>query len=184
MADGLAHSRQEARTLGLATYFSGAPCPHGHITVRYAKSGDCRECARKKSRSYMTRRREREGDVFKQAQKDWTKTNTGWLSCALNDAKKRAKSKNLEFNISISDLSVPSHCPVLGVQLVIGNGFAQDNSPSIDRIHPALGYVRGNVRVISWKANRLKNDGDYIELMKVAMDLQKIASMRIHDRNC
>ena len=31
-------------------------------------------------------------------------------------------------------------------------------SPSLDRIKPHIGYIRGNVRVISYQANRIKCD--------------------------
>ena len=44
----------------------------------------------------------------------------------------------------------------------------KDASPSIDRIIPTLGYVRGNVIVVSLKANRIKNDATPDELMEVA----------------
>lgn len=33
-----------------------------------------------------------------------------------------------------------------------------DNSPSIDRLVPHKGYVKGNVRVVSNRANRFKQD--------------------------
>uniref|UniRef100_A0AB74UMJ1 Uncharacterized protein n=1 Tax=Caulobacter phage BL57 TaxID=3348355 RepID=A0AB74UMJ1_9VIRU len=39
-----------------------------------------------------------------------------------------------------------------------------DHSPSLDRIDNALGYVPGNVVVVSWKANRLKNSGSLQDL--------------------
>ena len=58
-------------------------------------------------------------------------------------------------------------CPVLGIPLVIGEGACSDNSPSIDRIIPELGYVKGNIKVISRRANRIKNDATPDELFKV-----------------
>jgi hypothetical protein len=33
-----------------------------------------------------------------------------------------------------------------------------DNTPSLDKIIPSLGYVKGNVAVISWKANVMKSN--------------------------
>lgn len=48
------------------------------------------------------------------------------------------------------------------------------NAPSLDRIRPALGYVPGNVRVISYKANRLRNNGTFIEIMQVAIDAARL----------
>lgn len=55
----------------------------------------------------------------------------------------------------IKDLGgIPSHCPVLGIPLKYKGG---DNSPSLDRIDSNKGYVVGNVEVISYRANVLKN---------------------------
>lgn len=39
-----------------------------------------------------------------------------------------------------------------------------EDSPSIDKVIPELGYVRGNVWVISNKANRIKNNATLEEL--------------------
>lgn len=40
-----------------------------------------------------------------------------------------------------------------------GSAFAQDpNAYSLDRIDNKQGYVRGNIVVMSYRANRLKND--------------------------
>lgn len=77
----------------------------------------------------------------------------------LNAAKRRAKQKGIPFNLTLEDISIPDYCPVLGIPLEIGKGAATDGSPSLDRIMPAMGYVKGNVIVISWRANRLKSDG-------------------------
>ena len=44
--------------------------------------------------------------------------------------------------------------------------------PSLDRIDGAKGYVKGNVRVISHRANMLKNDATIEELELVLKDLR------------
>jgi len=80
----------------------------------------------------------------------------------------RAKQRGLPFTISKSDVVIPSHCPVLGIPLQPGTGVLTDNSPSLDRIIPELGYVPGNVIVVSHKANRIKTDASPVELQKVA----------------
>ena len=85
----------------------------------------------------------------------------------LRNAQSRAKAKNIPFNITIHDICVPSVCPVLGIPLHTGRGAVRDNSPSLDRMHPERGYVRGNVRVISWRANRLKTDATVAEMRAV-----------------
>jgi hypothetical protein len=73
-------------------------------------------------------------------------------------ARARAKRKEIEFSISEEDITVPDVCPILGIPLVVGSGRQSYNSPSIDRKNNNKGYVKGNVGVISLKANALKND--------------------------
>ncbi|UOF81207.1 restriction endonuclease pacI-beta-alpha-metal hnh motif 1.97A [Caudoviricetes sp.] len=48
-----------------------------------------------------------------------------------------------------------------------------DNSPSVDRLVPHLGYVPGNVRVISWRANILRRDATTRELKKLVKYLNR-----------
>ena len=43
-----------------------------------------------------------------------------------------------------------------------------DNSPTLDKFIPSKGYVKGNVQIISWRANNLKNDGSPEEWIKIA----------------
>ena len=37
-------TRAEAKLEGATTYFTGKPCPHGHIAIRYTRSCDCAAC--------------------------------------------------------------------------------------------------------------------------------------------
>jgi hypothetical protein len=81
-------------------------------------------------------------------------------------AKDRARRSGLPFNLQLGDIVIPSHCPVLGIPLchaTPGSKKWADGSPSLDRIKPELGYVKGNIRVISWRANNLKRDGTLAE---------------------
>jgi len=87
-------------------------------------------------------------------------------------AKKRANYKNIPFDLSLEDIVIPDVCPVLGIILEHGDGVLKDTSPTLDRISPELGYVRGNIIVISYKANRIKNNGTPEEVMKVAQWMQ------------
>lgn len=85
----------------------------------------------------------------------------------LQSAKKRAKAKNIPFLLTMSDLTVPERCPLLGIKLVVGEGKMHAQSPSLDRLIPELGYVKGNVRVISYKANSMKQDATAKELKRI-----------------
>jgi hypothetical protein len=86
--------------------------------------------------------------------------------------KARAKRNGIPFDVTEEDLVIPSHCPVTGVKLehsrMEGGRHRQaDNSPSFDRINPALGYVKGNVICVSWRVNNIKSDATPEELINI-----------------
>lgn len=85
-------------------------------------------------------------------------------------ARQRAKNKGWRFNIELSDVVIPKLCPVFGVPLVYGTKHA----PSIDRIDSKKGYVKGNVRVISKRANLLKSDGTVAEFEMILSDGRRL----------
>lgn len=73
-------------------------------------------------------------------------------------AKVRAKKLGIEFDLKIENISIPTICPVLGIELNTFGSKMGDDSPSLDRINPMIGYIKSNVSVISQKANRLKSN--------------------------
>jgi hypothetical protein len=80
----------------------------------------------------------------------------------------RAKKAGIPFDLTADDLALPKVCPVFKVPFVLGDQ-RHPNIPSVDRVVPSRGYVRGNVRVISRKANLIKQDAvDSAELRAVA----------------
>jgi hypothetical protein len=83
-----------------------------------------------------------------------------------NSARRRAYYKKIPFNIEITDVFIPEFCPILKIKLTKDNLTLGDrNAPSIDKIIPQLGYVKGNIMVISLKANIMKNDATPEELL-------------------
>jgi hypothetical protein len=105
-------------------------------------------------------------------------TPEGRMQSSLYNIKSKASGRGLEFNITLVDLlPLPVTCPVLG--LVIDYTGKQksgriDTSPSVDRIDNTKGYVPGNVRVISWRANKLKSDATAAELRLIAADATRL----------
>ena len=91
-------------------------------------------------------------------------------------AKRRAKKKGLLFNLEHKDINMPILCPVLGVTLKTGLGKLAPESPSLDRINSSLGYVSGNVRIISHRANALKSNATILELTQIIADAYKLAA--------
>jgi len=77
----------------------------------------------------------------------------------------RAHELGIPFNLTPDDLDIPDVCPALGIKL---DSDERELKPSIDRIIPRLGYVKGNVCVISVRANRIKNNATADELRRIA----------------
>lgn len=82
-------------------------------------------------------------------------------------AKYRAKAAGVPFDLSPEDLTIPDRCPALGIPLRVSTLTQADSSPSLDRLVPALGYVRGNCVVVSSLANRMKNSGTLNQLRQL-----------------
>lgn len=104
----------------------------------------CKCCALKRSREYANNNRER----------------IMWLV-----AKSRAKKQRVPFEIELSDIVIPERCPVLGFEW---GSDRKIDLPSLDKIIPEKGYVKGNIVVVSMRANRLKNDATPEELRRLA----------------
>lgn len=90
-------------------------------------------------------------------------------------ARGRSLKFGMPFDLTLDDIRIPDVCPVLGIQLDrnIGGLGALPGSPSLDRVIPSKGYIRGNVRVISTRANVLKGDSTLDELLMMASFIQK-----------
>ena len=83
-------------------------------------------------------------------------------------AKSRCKESGREFSIEISDIFVPDVCPIFLVPF-------EENTPhsaSLDRIDSSKGYVKGNVQVISTRANVLKNNVTVQELERLLKSMK------------
>jgi len=97
--------------------------------------------------------------------KEWQEKNP--KKAMLSAAKTRAKRKGLDFDLSIDDFEIPSHCPIFGFELVKNEGHVGYNSACLDRIDVTKGYIKGNVIVVSDKANRIKSDATIAEIEAV-----------------
>ena len=96
------------------------------------------------------------------------------LKQLLQQAKIRAKKNNLICDITIDDLLelFPKNkkCPVLNIDLKWGSSGKGDRwrSPSLDRINPVGNYTKNNIKIISWRANKIKGDCSIEEIELVA----------------
>ena len=90
----------------------------------------------------------------------------------LKNIKNKCLSKGVPFDISINDIDIPTHCPLLGIKLESGLPRNSPQSPSIDKIIPSLGYVKGNVWVISMRANTIKHNASLQEIEMLYKNLK------------
>ncbi len=161
------------------------PCKKCGDTRRY-DSNCCPSCQQRRTAIWRAANPER----ARAADVAWTKANpekakefqTRWRlgnpnKILLASARRRSKKSGIPFNLTIEDIVIPEKCPILGFKLSpCSGGIPGHSSPSVDRIKPELGYVKGNVRVISWRANNLKRDASSTELLLIAGDLVRIES--------
>lgn len=154
-------SWSDARDRGLKYYFPGTPCKRSHISKRRVVGRACAECvasANKGEKSILRMKQWYASKTHKQKMIGWAKY-------------RHIYGKHLgEFDLTEADFDWPECCPALGIRLRYEAQRSRNanDAPTIDRIDSALGYVRGNIQILSRKANRIKNDGSPEEVMRVA----------------
>ena len=132
------------------------------------KTYHCRECHNEIRREWTKTHRESETA----ANKKWNQEHPEFRIWA--SAKYRANKVGCPFSIDWrTDVKIPEVCPVLGIPLKFGEKHSQDDSPSLDRVIPELGYVPGNVAVISHKANTMKSNATLSELKRLVAWMEK-----------
>lgn len=86
-------------------------------------------------------------------------------------ARQRARAIGIACTIGVQHIMIPRLCPLLGIPIEVGTKHSYDNAPSLDRIDPSIGYVPGNVWVISNRANTIKSSATLAELQKITTNL-------------
>ena len=98
----------------------------------------------------------------------------------LTRTKSKAKRAGMEFNLTMEDIDWVEVCPCFGHKLEYIQHLMKDRlkAPSLDRIDNQKGYVKGNVRVVSFRANRIKSDFSSEDLGKIGswfLSLSKVS---------
>jgi len=125
----------------------------------------CKECNKKYNRIW---KRTDKGRIWRKRYRGQYENKNCWFASLRFGAKKR----NLEFTITIDDIVIPEFCPILGIKLQRNKGMPKDNSISVDRIDNSKGYIKGNVYVISYKANRMKGSMT-LEILEKLLEYMK-----------
>lgn len=135
----------------------------------------CKECTQVYIHTYHERDRGKGVRLYTRKRQEILEQAAAWRvghpqELLLRMARRRARSKGFPCIISARDIVIPEFCPILGIRLArnIGERAADWNSPTLDRIIPVLGYVPGNVQVISRKANMMKSTYSIADWKKFA----------------
>lgn len=147
--------------------------------INFPRYKVCHECLKEQSRIWANNNKHRaktryqkkysnpieKEKILKKSRKDYkNKKENNPVFFLYHAAKRRAKLKNLDFTIQMSDIVIPKNCPVLGIELKFNKKKPKDDSPSLDRINPLKGYCKDNIKVISHKANTIKSNADMNEI--------------------
>lgn len=142
-------------------------CFYKTKNTKNGAEGTCKNC---KGESGAKRRKERYNTDFVYREnikeKSRIKNRTNRSYTMWRDARYRAKKYNLPFDIEVDDIIIPELCPILNIKLDLSTKN-KNYSPSLDKINPKLGYIKSNIRVISFRANRLKSDLTINEIKKL-----------------
>jgi hypothetical protein len=147
-------SRSIAKENGEVLYFSNKLCKRGHNAPRLVSNYMCTQCA-KEIYQITDRNKYRTGNT---------------LYRQFCTRKQSADRRGIPFTIKFEDIQQPKFCPVLGIELNYnwsGDHRRDEAKATIDKVIPGLGYIPGNVFVISWRANKLKSDMTLDELQRI-----------------
>lgn len=135
----------------------------------------CKECKFIKFNANRKIYRENNKERLREVQKNYYDNNKE--KELYRSARYRAAKQGIKFNITVKDVLkvMTDVCPVFGVKLIKNNHSRKirSDSPSIDRIDPNKGYVKGNICIISYRANQIKSNGTIEEHEKVIEYMKK-----------
>ena len=146
---------------------------------KYGLTNQCKQCMtsyrnsnKEYNRKYMEDRRKTDNDKVKEIRnRSYSKDPARKL---YNSAKSRSKRYNIPFNIELKDVVIPEKCPVLEIPFIQGIKGDYQYTYSLDRIDNTKGYIKGNIQVITNKANSMKNSATIDELKVFCENMLKI----------
>lgn len=142
-------------------------CPKGHTSGRYAKTtgdvqnGKCIECRKEQNKKLW-------GNMSQTRRMKYSSHG-------------RAKKDGITWSLTLQDIRTiwpkDNCCPIFGTPFT--SGRLQPDSPTIDRVRNDVGYVPGNIAIISLRANIIKSaEHDPNSIRKVADWLEKELAVR------
>jgi len=187
--------KETALELGLSFYDADVPCKNGHISQRRVSNDFCKECKKEYDRARVQRLgekykqqcaiwRAKNVDLIRVRSKETYATRRDTLLRKHREnieekpweqlyraAKARAKKRGIPFDLTIdyihSLFPEDMMCPITKEKMIVARHAPAPNSFSLDRLIPENGYVKGNVCVISHKANTLKQNCTNPEIFRM-----------------
>ena len=162
------------------------------------RSGVCRICAALRQKAYRASGREREYQQAYYAANREKKVAYARVYAEVNRAKLKAKQayyatspagrcsakraqckeRGIPFGLNASHFDRSrlhgTPCPVLGIPMRNDVEQGHPQEMHMDRMRPEFGYVPGNIRWVSGRANRLKNNATLEEVRLILADLERI----------
>jgi hypothetical protein len=133
------------------------------------KASNCKSCVKEYNDNYRKNNRER---LIKQ-KKEYSRKNT-FRSIAGSAIKRAIKivvpyeKKEVLTNLLKQKFKDQNgKCAFCHCDMVVNDEFSKDDSITIDRMVPKDGYVDGNINLICFKCNTVKNDATTEYLYKV-----------------
>lgn len=141
------------------------------------KTYECKLCMsfyrnknKEKNRQYAASRQKNNPEKVRELNNEyWARLDTA--KKLVRQAKQRSKRKGIPFNLVEADLIIPTQCPLLEVPFILGKKFNYQYTYSLDRIDNSKGYIKGNVQVLTMKANNMKNSATLEELLNFAKNI-------------
>ena len=127
-----------------------------------------------KAKIALTEKIKRQENKAVYAERQRIKYSKNRIAYMLHSSRARAKSKNMVFNLEEKDIIFPERCPVFGTIFEIGVKKPSNFSPSLDRINSKIGYVKGNIIIVSFRVNNLKCNATFEELEKILKYLEEV----------
>lgn len=147
---------------------------------------------KEKKREYYRKNRDRllekqrNSEILKRLDPEYCKkSNESWRLYTRNNyeartlasIKSKCKKYNLPFNLDITDIVIPEVCPKTGIKLRVHTERGKYiDTPSIDRIIPKLGYIKGNIQIVCYWYNIAKftwEEETFIEMCKQIIKLNE-----------
>lgn len=137
------------------------------LESRRAKKREWWHANKDKERLRRKAKWELDPQVLRDYHQSWREANRERV--LFHRLKIQSKKRDLDFDLTLEDIVIPTHCPILGIPITLelGKGLTS-GSPSVDRIDNTKGYVKGNIQIISNQANTMKNKATPEELRKFA----------------